>query len=207
MDMTCFFWIVRYIKRYKCTRLITRFDDIESGEAPQVNFHRSWAVVQSCIIYILPMESILNGMSLSNQFNYPKKTKQFFCQTTRIMYEGCGTRVYGASSTFVIIQQPTRMWDMDILCKVMRECIMLHNMIVEDERNMYSPNWENIDFEPSNNSSSKSSVNVQAHILPQFEVHVLGHSKSNIHTRAELRDIVQHIQLKKGSRIAHLAEI
>ena len=79
----------------------------------------------------------------------------------------------------------------------MRACIILHNMIVEDERDSYSRNWENIDFERSNSSGSSSSVNVQTEVLPQFQVHVQGRSESNIHTRADLRDKAQHIQLKK----------
>ncbi|GAA0154092.1 hypothetical protein LIER_12173 [Lithospermum erythrorhizon] len=79
----------------------------------------------------------------------------------------------------------------------MRACIVLHNMIVDDECDTYSQNWENIDFEPSNNSGSSSSGHVQSEVLPQFHVHVQGRFEPNIHARLELRDRAQHIQLKK----------
>lgn len=32
------------------------------------------------------------------------------------------------------IRGPTRLWDVDTLGQIMRACIMMHNMIVEDER-------------------------------------------------------------------------
>ncbi|GAA0169829.1 hypothetical protein LIER_24221 [Lithospermum erythrorhizon] len=100
-------------------------------------------------------------------------------------------------TTYNIIRQPARIWDIDVLGKIMRTCIILHNMIVEDERDTYSRNYENLDFEPSNNPRSSSSFNVQTQVHPQFQVHVEGRSESDIHSRAELRDRGQHIQLKK----------
>lgn len=39
---------------------------------------------------------------------------------------------------FTIIRKPSLAWDEDILSNIMKACIILHNMIVEDERDAYS---------------------------------------------------------------------
>ncbi|XP_021762525.1 putative nuclease HARBI1 [Chenopodium quinoa] len=39
---------------------------------------------------------------------------------------------------FAILQQPALAYDEDILCDIMKACIIMHNMIVEDERHNYT---------------------------------------------------------------------
>ncbi|XP_074373481.1 uncharacterized protein LOC141713809 [Apium graveolens] len=41
-------------------------------------------------------------------------------------------------SCFAIVRGPTRFWDKDDLGRIMRACIIIHNMIVEDERDTYA---------------------------------------------------------------------
>ena len=36
---------------------------------------------------------------------------------------------------FSIVRGPTRLWKLEVLKDIMKTCIILHNMIVEDERN------------------------------------------------------------------------
>ena len=38
---------------------------------------------------------------------------------------------------FAIVRGPARFWDKEKLAKIMRACIILHNIIVEDERDTY----------------------------------------------------------------------
>ena len=48
-------------------------------------------------------------------------------------------RAFGVlQSRFAIIRDPTRFWDKGDLARIMRACIILHNMIVEDERDTYA---------------------------------------------------------------------
>ncbi len=35
---------------------------------------------------------------------------------------------------FGIIQNPSRLWQMDTIYDIMTACVILHNMIIEDER-------------------------------------------------------------------------
>ncbi|XP_057418755.1 uncharacterized protein LOC130712961 [Lotus japonicus] len=63
--------------------------------------------------------------------------------------EGCRKdieRAFGVlQARFKIIREPARLWDIDDLSIIMRSCIILHNMIVDDERDKYLQRWT--DFE------------------------------------------------------------
>ena len=172
------------------------FHDIESGEAPRVDFTVNGR--QYNLAYYLADGIYPKWPVFVQSIQMPQGNKhQLFAE----QQESCKKdveRAFGVlQARFAIVRQPPRMWDLDVLGKIMRACISLHNMIVEDERDTYSRNWENIDFEPSNTSSSSASFNVERYILPEFHVRVQGRSDSNYQTRAELRDMSQHIQLKK----------
>ncbi|XP_020270507.1 uncharacterized protein LOC109845647 [Asparagus officinalis] len=172
------------------------FDDIESGEAPRVNFTVNGREYN--LAYYLADGIYPKWLVFVQSIQMPQGNKhQFFAK----QQESCRKdveRAFGVlQARFAIVRQPARMWDLDVLGKIMRACIILHNMIVEDERDTYSRNWENIDFEPSNNASSSASFNVQTDVLPEFQVHVQHRSEADNQTRVELRDKTQHIQLKK----------
>lgn len=45
-------------------------------------------------------------------------------------------------SRFAIIREPTRGWQVNIVKDIIYACIILHNMIVEDERHTHDDNFE-----------------------------------------------------------------
>ncbi|KAL3639299.1 hypothetical protein CASFOL_017206 [Castilleja foliolosa] len=162
------------------------FDDVESGEAPSVNFtvnRRQYNLAYYLADGIYPKWPVF-----VQSIQMPQGNKQ---QCFAKQQESCRKdveRAFGVlQARFAIVRQPARTWDLEVLGKIMRACIILHNMIVEDERDSYTRNWENIDFEPSNNPSSSASASVQTDVLPEFQVHVRDRSGTNNHTRAELR--------------------
>ncbi|XP_050909586.1 uncharacterized protein LOC127123410 [Lathyrus oleraceus] len=66
-------------------------------------------------------------------------------------------RAFGMlQSRFAIIRGPARAWHMDTLKHTIYACIILHNMIVEDERHTYGGNfdysYDNVDI---NNSTTE----------------------------------------------------
>jgi hypothetical protein len=49
-------------------------------------------------------------------------------------------RAFGVlQSQFAIIAGPTRFWNKNVLHDIMSACIIMHNMIIEDERNFDAP--------------------------------------------------------------------
>ena len=104
--------------------------------------------------------------------------------------EGCRKdieRAFGVlQARFKIIREPARLWDIDDLGIIMRSCIILHNMIVEDERDSYSQRWT--DFEQSEESGSSAPQPYSTEVLPAFANHV--------RARSELRDKKAHHELQ-----------
>ena len=49
-------------------------------------------------------------------------------------------RAFGVlKSCFAIIARPSRFWSKDVLQDIMTTCIIMHNMIIEDERDLSAP--------------------------------------------------------------------
>ena len=52
-------------------------------------------------------------------------------------------RAFGVlQARFAITKNPALAWDPNDIGKIMKACIVLHNMIVEDERDTYSGYWD-----------------------------------------------------------------
>jgi len=58
---------------------------------------------------------------------------------------------------------------------IMRSCIILHNMIVEDEQDTYAQRWT--DFEQSEGSGSSTPQPYSTEVLPGFANHVRARSE------------------------------
>jgi hypothetical protein len=92
-------------------------------------------------------------------------------------------RAFGVlQSRYVIVRGPGRMWDIETLSKIMRACVIMHNMIVEDEGFVVDPN-ERFDYggenvEPEHGKPTRS-----------LEEYIEAHRK--------IRDNATHVQLKE----------
>jgi len=63
-------------------------------------------------------------------------------------------RAFGVlKSWFTIICDPSRAWNMDTIKDIMLTCIILHNMIVKDERDTFSGNVD-VDYDHVDNDIS-----------------------------------------------------
>uniref|UniRef100_A0A0D3D6B0 DDE Tnp4 domain-containing protein n=1 Tax=Brassica oleracea var. oleracea TaxID=109376 RepID=A0A0D3D6B0_BRAOL len=81
------------------------FDDIINGVAPEVNFHVNGREYN--LAYYLTDESVRKDVE----------------------------RAFGVlQSRFAVVKNPVRIWKKSMIANIMRACIILHNMIVEDER-------------------------------------------------------------------------
>jgi len=98
-------------------------------------------------------------------------------------------RAFGVlQSRFTIIRGPARPWDIETLALIMRACIIMHNMIVEDEGFVVDPN-ERFDYGGENVEPDCG----QAHrTLEEY-----------IEAHRQIRDKDTHVQLKEDL-IEHL---
>ena len=115
-------------------------------------------------------------------------------------------RAFGVlQARFAIIKNPARVWDENVLWKIIMACIIMHNMIVEDERDTYKNYQDPTEFEQDRadtiGESSSANVNEAFMVSPgRFENLSLQqymerrHDVHNTHIHNCLkRDLVQHI--------------
>nr|KYP66818.1 hypothetical protein KK1_013129 [Cajanus cajan] len=70
-------------------------------------------------------------------------------------------RAFGVlQSRFAIVRGPERVWHVDTWKNIMYACIILHNMIVEDERHTYNINF---DYDNGCNEVSTTDVSIAPH--------------------------------------------
>ncbi|XP_024010052.1 putative nuclease HARBI1 [Eutrema salsugineum] len=112
------------------------FDDIIKGQAPKVNFFVNGREYH--LAYYLTDGIYPKWATFVQSIPLPQgeKARKFaeVQQSTRKDVE----RAFGVlQSRFAIIKNPALFWDKAKIGKIMRVCIILYNMIVEDERDGY----------------------------------------------------------------------
>ncbi|CAA7027587.1 unnamed protein product [Microthlaspi erraticum] len=175
------------------------FDDDEQGNAPKVNSfvnQRPYDMAYYLADGIYPAyPTFVKTVRLPQ--SEPDKLFAKYHEGYRKDIE----RVFGVlQARFQIIREPARMWDIADLQIIMRTCIILHNMIVEDERDSYAQNWTVIDYDQSEASGSNTTQQFSTEVLHAFENHVRTRSElrdSSIHHELQA-DLVEHIWAKFG---------
>ncbi|XP_052109233.1 uncharacterized protein LOC127741218 [Arachis duranensis] len=114
------------------------FDDILNDRAPEMVF-------------------ILNGPLLSNQSQSHKGEKRKLFAQYQEGQKKDVERAFGVlQACFAIIRGPARFWEKKKLANIMRACIILHNMIVEDERDAYAGNFaQDLEYDDVENGLSQ----------------------------------------------------
>ncbi|CAK8578517.1 unnamed protein product [Lathyrus sativus] len=100
-------------------------------------------------------------------------------------------RAFGVlQSRFAIIRNPSRSWHLDTLQRIMNTCIILHNMIVEDERATYGGNFDFSYDHLSNDAtilSNDSSIDFEEFLRRRFDMR-----DKQIHRQLQ-QDLIEHI--------------
>ncbi|XP_033145261.1 uncharacterized protein LOC117133357 [Brassica rapa] len=159
------------------------FDDILQGRAPKVKFKVNNHTYR--MAYYLTDGIYPNWSTFIQSIPLPQGPKaELFAQrqeSTRKDVE----RAFGVlQSRFAIVKNPALLWDKEKIGKIMRTCVILHNMIVEDERDGYSLT-DTSEFE-SGESSRGSKVKTRESL----------HAHNMLGMRHELRDSGKHDRLK-----------
>ncbi|GAA0149055.1 hypothetical protein LIER_08325 [Lithospermum erythrorhizon] len=115
------------------------FDDVEQGKTPKVNFivnRRHYDLTYYLADGIYPKWPIF-----IQSIRGPQGEREKLFVERQQAYRKDVEQTFGVlQSRFQIIRQPARLWDLSDLSTIMRACIILHNMIVEDERVNYAYN-------------------------------------------------------------------
>ena len=106
--------------------------------------------------------------TLVQSIKHPYGETEVYFSTKHEAYRKDVERAFGIlQAQFAIIRQPARGWDMAQLNSIMFTCIILHNMIVEDERHDYYDGESN-DDESDPNRSRRTRARIYANPnLPQ----------------------------------------
>ena len=168
------------------------FDDVEQGKTPRVNFFANQHPYN--MAYYLADGIYPSYPTFVKSIRLPQsEPDKLFAQHQ----ERCRKdieRAFGVlQARFKIIREPARMWDVGDLAIIMRSCIILHNMIVEDERDSYLQHWTDYDQSEASESSTQQSFSTE--VLPAFANHVRARSElrdSNVHHELQA-DLVKHI--------------
>ncbi|XP_057444961.1 uncharacterized protein LOC130737220 [Lotus japonicus] len=173
------------------------FDELEQGNAPRVNFivnQRPYNMAYYLADGIYP-----SYPTFVKSIRLPQSEPDKCFAKHQEGYRKDIERAFGVlQARFQIIREPARLWDINDLGIIMRSCIILHNMIVEDERDSYAQRWT--DFEQAEGSGSSTPQPYSTEVLPAFADHVRARSElrdPNVHHQLQA-DLVKHIWTKFG---------
>ena len=133
-----------------------------------------------------------------------------YCQSLKVIkkyfakaQEACRKdveRAFGVlQSRFAIVRGPARLWDEDSLGNIMRACIIMHNMIVEDERDehrgQYDYNFDNMGQYICDYKDMGERVSVSHNEAPELDAFIQNYKKiknKETHTQVKV-DLIEHL--------------
>ena len=98
-------------------------------------------------------------------------------------------RAFGVlQARFAIVKNPALFWDKVKIGKIMRACIILHNMIVEDERDGYTQ-FDVSEFQQGEDNGS-------SHVDLTYSTYIPTNIANMMSVQTRIRDRQMHQQLK-----------
>jgi len=162
------------------------FDNLAEGIAPEVNYTINGHDYK--MGYYLADGIYPPWATLVKSISLPMGNKRKYFAKAQESARKDVERTFGAfQSRFAIVRQPGRVWDTETLALIMRACVIMHNMIVEDERDV-DPD-ERFDYGGENVQPSHG---IPTRTLAEF-----------IEAHKKIRDKETHFQLKEDL-IEHL---
>ncbi|XP_033138178.1 uncharacterized protein LOC103844455 [Brassica rapa] len=113
------------------------FDDIVQGRAPKVKFKVNNHTYR--MAYYLTDRIYPNWSTFIQSIPLPQGPKAEKFAKKQESARKDVERAFGVlQSRFAIVKNPALLWDKEKIGKIMRTCVILHNMIVENERHGYA---------------------------------------------------------------------
>ena len=121
------------------------FDEVLEGRIPEVNYTINGT--NYTIGYYLTNGIYPEWATFVKTISRPQGDKRKLFAKYQEGQRKDVERAFGVlQARFAIIRGPARFWDKEKLGRIMRACIILHNMIVEDERDTYVGNFDELPF-------------------------------------------------------------
>ncbi|XP_048610451.1 uncharacterized protein LOC106433232 isoform X1 [Brassica napus] len=166
------------------------FDDILQGRAPKVKYVVNGHNYR--LPYYLTDGIYPNWATFIQSIRDPQGQKESLFATQQEHVRKDVERAFGVlQARFAIVKNPAFLWDKIKIGKIMRACIILHNMIVEDERDGYTQFDVSIFQQPESNRSAQ----VDFSYSDQMPTN-LGNVMGMMTIRNEVRDNQIHQRLK-----------
>uniref|UniRef100_A0A0D3AII7 Myb-like domain-containing protein n=1 Tax=Brassica oleracea var. oleracea TaxID=109376 RepID=A0A0D3AII7_BRAOL len=170
------------------------FDDIIKGLAPQVTFSVNGREYH--LAYYLTDGIYPKWATFIQSIPIPQRPKAvLFAQHQEAVRKDV-ERAFGVlQARFAIVKNPTLFWDKVKIGMIMRACIILHNMIVEDERDGYTQ-YDVSEFQQGEDTGGSQVDLTYSTDIPTNIANMMG-------VRTRIRDRQMHQQLK-GDLVEHL---
>jgi hypothetical protein len=168
------------------------FDDLAEGRRPQFEFDVNGNKYNMC--YYLADGIYPDWATLVKSYSAPISLKErVYAERQESVRKDVERTFGGLRSRFRIIYNPGRLWSQSDLNDIMRACVILHNMVIEDERNLYNNHQE---FEMSSDPPISQNRDVP-------EISQLINSSTKIRDKATSnrlqRDLMEHIWFLYGN--------
>ncbi|KFK24055.1 hypothetical protein AALP_AAs70484U000200 [Arabis alpina] len=163
------------------------FNDIISGHAPQVNFTVNGRDYD--LAYYLTDGIYPKWATFIQSIPLPQGPKaSLFAQRQEAVQKDVERAFRVLQARFTVVKNPALFWDKEKIGKIMRASIILHNMIVEDERDV------NTQFDVSEFQLGEG--NRSSHVDYTFSTSMPTNNADMMGVRTRLRDKQMHQRLK-----------
>ncbi|XP_021725621.1 uncharacterized protein LOC110692848 [Chenopodium quinoa] len=173
------------------------FDEVLHGRAPPVNFTVNGHEYN--MAYYLADDIYPKWATFVQGITFPQLAKDKMFADHQAAARKDVERAFGVlQARFAIIRKPSLAYDEDILRDIMKACIIMHNMIVEDERHNYTrAEILRVFYEEDEQELTPASTST----TPPFEFNVGRPTDFDFNAflqqKASLRDREIHLSLKR----------
>uniref|UniRef100_A0A0D3DC36 DDE Tnp4 domain-containing protein n=1 Tax=Brassica oleracea var. oleracea TaxID=109376 RepID=A0A0D3DC36_BRAOL len=163
------------------------FDDIINGQVPNVTFFVNG---RECHMAYYLTDGIYPKWAIFIQsIPLPQEPEAVLFAKKQEAARKDVERAFGVlQARFAIVKNPALFWDKVKIGNIMRACIILHNMIVEDERDEYIQ-YDLAGFNEREDTGT-------SHVDLNFSSHMPTHITEMMEARNDIRDRQMHQQLK-----------
>ncbi|XP_042423546.1 uncharacterized protein LOC122011206 [Zingiber officinale] len=168
VDMACLFWDCMSRNDINVLNESPLFNDVLQGNAPEVNFtinNTQYTKGYYLIDGIYP-----KWATFIKRFSCPQDPKRkIFKERQEAARKDVERAFRVLQSRWAMIKGPGRFWYKDNLKDIMYTCIILHNMIIENERDAVV-NWSNDEGDSQSQIFQGSTQQFQAYIRRNYEL-------------------------------------